>query len=353
MVRLHTLRIDPPLLNSSCAWASDLEQLRELYECPSTGAVTTRTATLDGFEEGPGIGVVFTTDGLSTLNTYGYSPHPLGTYLEWIYALLTAPASPTRPHRKPFILSITSALPAELTTMLTQIQALRSRLRAALARDGAMNGYADAEDDPAALLAVELNTSCPNIPGKPPPSYALHTLAPLLAVLGAFARADLSLALGLKLPPYPDPSAATGIVACLHEFTYTSAGEGPLSPFAFLTCTNTLGSSLLFASQVQSEFEPTSPTAALAPALPPGLGGLGGALIHPLALGTVFALSRALAAHPSAAVRNVGIIGVGGVLDAPGARRMRAAGATAVACATALGARGVGVFAEIRPGVEG
>lgn len=51
MVRVHTIDITPPLINSSCAWASDFSQLRELYDCPHTGAVTTRTATLKGFSE--------------------------------------------------------------------------------------------------------------------------------------------------------------------------------------------------------------------------------------------------------------------------------------------------------------
>ena len=51
MVRIHTIDIVPPIANASCAWASDYEQLRELYECPHTGAVTTRTATLTGFAE--------------------------------------------------------------------------------------------------------------------------------------------------------------------------------------------------------------------------------------------------------------------------------------------------------------
>ena len=51
MVRINTLDISPPLLNASCAWASELSQLRELYDCPYTGAVTTRTATLNGFNE--------------------------------------------------------------------------------------------------------------------------------------------------------------------------------------------------------------------------------------------------------------------------------------------------------------
>lgn len=51
MVRVHTLEIDPPIANASCAWASDYDQLRELYDSPHIGAVTTRTATLDGYVE--------------------------------------------------------------------------------------------------------------------------------------------------------------------------------------------------------------------------------------------------------------------------------------------------------------
>lgn len=51
MAQIHTIHIDPPLINSSCPWASDLDQLRELYNCRWTGAVTTRTATLVGFNE--------------------------------------------------------------------------------------------------------------------------------------------------------------------------------------------------------------------------------------------------------------------------------------------------------------
>lgn len=51
MVLLNTIEINPPLLNSSCAWSSDLRQLTDLYESPYTGAITTRTATLHGFKE--------------------------------------------------------------------------------------------------------------------------------------------------------------------------------------------------------------------------------------------------------------------------------------------------------------
>jgi hypothetical protein len=51
MVQIHNVDINPPLINSSCAWASDIAQLEELYSSPWTGAVTTRTATFSGFSE--------------------------------------------------------------------------------------------------------------------------------------------------------------------------------------------------------------------------------------------------------------------------------------------------------------
>ncbi|KAL6299918.1 hypothetical protein BKA93DRAFT_882053 [Sparassis latifolia] len=183
--------------------------------------------------------------------------------------------------------------------------------------------------DGMALLEVELNTSCGNIPRKPPPSYTLPTLAPLLAVLATFARADPSVALRLKLPPYSDPSVATGIDVYLHKFTYIFPEKGPLSRFAFLVCTNTLGSGILFASKSGPSLCPRSPPWHRPRCCLPAL------------------------VHPSAAVRNVGIIGVGGVLDAPAARRMRAAGASAVTCATALGVRGVCRAQAWRGGVSG
>jgi hypothetical protein len=51
MVKIHRISVSPPLINSSCAWASELHELEDLYNSAYTGAVTTRTATLLGFAE--------------------------------------------------------------------------------------------------------------------------------------------------------------------------------------------------------------------------------------------------------------------------------------------------------------
>jgi hypothetical protein len=51
--QIGALTISPPVVNSSSPWASDLNDLRQIYASNSTGAVTTRTATLEGFKEDP------------------------------------------------------------------------------------------------------------------------------------------------------------------------------------------------------------------------------------------------------------------------------------------------------------
>lgn len=51
MVKINSLTISPPLINTACAWASDYNHLEALFNCPYTGAVTTRTATLKGYKE--------------------------------------------------------------------------------------------------------------------------------------------------------------------------------------------------------------------------------------------------------------------------------------------------------------
>ena len=57
MATIRRITINPPLINSSCPWASEKEQLQDLFNCPHTGAVTTRTATLLGFPENEEHGV--------------------------------------------------------------------------------------------------------------------------------------------------------------------------------------------------------------------------------------------------------------------------------------------------------
>lgn len=192
---------------------------------------------------------------------------------------------------------------------------------------------------PVSKIAIELNTSCPNIRGAPPPSYDLPTLLPLLQVLADAAYQDLTLAIGLKLPPYVYLTQFEDVIR--HISTFTRNGR---NPFAFFTSTNTLGSSLLFQEQTLDGLVADRSTPF---ALPTPLGGLAGEAIHSLSLGNVYTFSRLLKEHPDAAVRSIVVIGVGGVTSRAAMERMKAAGATVVGAATILGRQGVSGFEKL------
>lgn len=81
-----------------------------------------------------------------------------------------------------------------------------------------------------------------------------------------------------------------------------------------------------------------------------GIGGLAGAALHPLALGNVRIIRSMLDEY--AQLKRISVIGVGGVFDRGGYRRMLAVGADAVAVGTGLGNEGIGVFPKILKDVE-
>ncbi|KAK7676981.1 hypothetical protein QCA50_020099, partial [Cerrena zonata] len=270
--------------------------------------------------------VVFSSSSTTSLNSYGYSPHPLASYIQWVQELLTDSTTTV----KPIIISITDSDPNVLKSMLVQIRELRYRLK--------QSSNSDEKLDLSHLVAVELNTSCPNIKNKPPPAYKVSLLKPLLDVLAEEFWIDESLPIGLKLPPYNYSTQFTDIVECLSQYSKSVKGISK-NPFAFLTCTNTLGSSLLFPDQVVTPFSPQSPFA-----LPTGLGGLGGDAIHSLALGNVYTFTQLLSSHGDPAMKNIKLIGVGGVTSSQARKRMHDAGASVVGCATLLGLKGVAGF---------
>ena len=276
---------------------------------------------------------------MSSLNSYGYSPYPLQQYVEWTYRLLTEPTGDGTPPSKPVIISITESSPARLSEMLRQIGSLRERLSAFHhARAGA-----ESICDPSALVAVELNTSCPNIPNSPPPSYDPSTLAPLVAALATSFHSDPMLTMGLKLPPYLYSAQYKEVVEVIGnhscDLAVHTSYQKRINPIAYLACTNTLGSSMLFSGQTKSP----NPKSSLI-ALPTTFGGLAGEAIHPLALGNVCAFRQLLVNHPDLGLQQIKIIGIGGVTSAEAVSRMQQAGAHVVGCASLVGQYGVKAF---------
>ncbi|KAF2196540.1 FMN-linked oxidoreductase [Delitschia confertaspora ATCC 74209] len=355
------LTINPPLLNSANPWCSNLEQLQELYNCLYTGAVTTRTALLDnGFPHDDSThqftffnpltqrshsGANPTTNAKSidmnetaSLNTLGYSPLPLKDYLSFIKTISDGLSEGSK--LKPFIISVTGTA-EQVVECYRRIVAHQKEVKM--------------------VLAMEVNLSCPNIPDKPPPAYDSEALKSYLAALkletAKQSAPNLSpehqgngnehVPVGIKTPPYTYADQFKQLITTL---VYSATDMEPKNlgcPISFLTTTNTLGTSLLLTPTTESNTPVYHHT--LNSSNGTGIGGMAGAPLHPLALGNVYTLKGLLFQYPE--MENVQIIGVGGVEDAEGFKRMRAVGAAAVGVGTALGRRGMGVFGEIGRGV--
>ncbi|KAJ0107359.1 dihydroorotate oxidase [Diaporthe amygdali] len=325
------LEISPCLVNSANPWATSLEDLKALYECPNTGAVTTRTSLISGFAHDPSKHQFTLFDAAThhseqdrtklkghenaSLNTLGYSPLTLQTYLGFIGQIAEVPSA--RPG-KGFIVSVTGS-PEEVVQCYLLI-----------ARQQRQVPFP---------LAMEINLSCPNIPDKPPPAYNGESLnSYLVALQELVSKPDIPrIPFGLKTPPYTHAAEYAELFSALKS----SAQHDPdgVCPVSFITATNTLGSCLVLADPgVQTSSDPALPAL--------GIGGMAGAPLHPLALGNVRTIRRMLdeAGRPLAHIQ---VIGVGGVLDPDGYKRMQAVGADFVGVGTGLGLKGVGIFDEI------
>ncbi|KAK6534403.1 dihydroorotate dehydrogenase [Arthrobotrys megalospora] len=308
--------ISPPLLNTSTPWATSLSDLQALYSNPSTGAVTTRTSfPITGFQDDPSIHQHAFLPNSSSLNTYGYSPHPLPYYLSSIESILK---SSDLPQSKPFIISITGTS-SEIGSSVSTISnwAFKNKFK----------------------IYTEINISCPNIPSKPPPAYSSSGLKPYLQGLRELQQSlEVTMVpVGIKTPPYTYQNQFDELISAVEEF------PGVLS---FITATNTLGNSLFYSFDLpntnEGDLNPIITSAAGT-----GVGGLAGESIHPLSLGNVFTIRSMLDKSVHEEVKDIVVIGAGGVGDQAGYKRMRKAGAAAVGVGTAFGREGLEIFGKI------
>lgn len=323
------IEISPPLLNSANPWATSHKELEALFKCPSIGAVTTRTTLIGGFKHDGAVHQYTFFDPVthgssdnvkdvkseekSSLNNMGYSPFMLREYLSYIKAISDELSEPST---KLIIVSVTGT-PDEVADCYRQV--------------------AEHSKTVQMPLAVEINLSCPNIPNAPPPAYSGESLLLYLKALREVISTDEPprIPFGLKTPPYTHAGQFETVLAALRA-------QGFPCPVSFLTATNTLGSCLVLSDVDTGTGEPQLPGT--------GIGGMAGASLHPLALGNVATLRRML--DQGKETKDVKIIGIGGVEDASGYRRMKGVGASAVGVGTALGRNGLKVFEDIEAGLE-
>ncbi len=162
---------------------------------------------------------------------------------------------------------------------------------------------------------VEVNLSCPNIPGKPQIGYDFEESERLLQRL----RDILTIPFGVKLPPYFDPVHHQKIAQVLQRVQ-----------IAFVTMINSVGNALVV--------DPERERVVIKPK--GGFGGLGGRIIKPVALANVRALWNIWGDR-------IPIIGTGGVESGMDVFEHILCGASAVQVGTVLVEEGCGVFARL------
>lgn len=191
---------------------------------------------------------------------------------------------------KPVVISISGFSIAENRTMVTAFQ------------------QSDAD-------LLEVNFSCPNIPGKPQIAYDFEQTEAALSQLCQLGDKPI----GIKLAPYFDMSHFESMAAIIKRY-----------PVKFITCVNSIGNTLVIDPETES------------PVIKPkgGYGGLCGDYIKPIGLANVRAFRQLLG-------DDIGIIGVGGIKTGTDAFEYLLAGADAVQIATCFEKEGPACFLRI------
>jgi dihydroorotate dehydrogenase (fumarate) len=162
---------------------------------------------------------------------------------------------------------------------------------------------------------IEVNLSCPNIPGKPQIAYDPADSERLLKRI----RPLITVPMGVKLPPYFDPAHHAIMADVIRR-----------NGVDYLNLINSVGNGLVVdPSRQETVIKPKG-----------GFGGLGGSLIKPVALANVRAFWKLLDGQ-------IPIIGTGGIMEGTDAFEHVLCGASAVQVGTALVEEGLTVFERL------
>ena len=246
--KIGQFTFENPLMNASGCWCDSEEKLNEL-DASACGSFVTKSATSNHREGNPLPRYVEVP--LGTINSMGLPNMGLDYYLD--YALKYQEQS-----NKTIFLSVAGMSFEENMQMLKKVN------------DSGFNGL------------IELNLSCPNVPGKPQTGYDFETTERTLQAVFEFVKKPL----GVKLPPYFDMAHFDKIAEILNKF-----------PLHYVNCINSIGNGLYIdTDREEVVIKPKD-----------GFGGIGGEYIKPTALANVRAMYVRLN-------KNIQVIGCGGVL---------------------------------------
>ncbi|MGT2960490.1 dihydroorotate oxidase [Streptococcus caballi] len=284
MASTHTkigdFTFDNCLMNAAGVYCMTREELAEV-DASAAGSFVTKTGTLTKRAGNPEPRYADTT--LGSINSMGLPNLGYQYYLDYVIELQNQPNS------KNHFLSLVGMSPEETHTILKAVQA----------------------SDYHGL--VELNLSCPNVPGKPQIAYDFETTEAILTEVFTYYTKPF----GVKLPPYFDIVHFDQAAAVFNKF-----------PLTFVNCINSIGNGLVIDDE----------TVVIKPKN--GFGGIGGDYVKPTALANVHAFYQRL--NPS-----IQIIGTGGVKTGRDAFEHILCGASMVQLGTILHQEGPAVFERI------
>lgn len=295
---LFDTTFNSPLYNASGVMCTTYKQLQTVLDCPSTGAVITKSCTLMSREGNPGPRYFdeFTHVENGSINSMGIPNKGIKYY--------TTGAHTLNRNKKPYILSISGLSIDENIKLFAHVKDI------------------SLEKTENCVSAIEFNMSCPNIIGKPQTCYDFDAMDDTLRKI--FEHVDCSadfVPIGIKLSPYFDP---------VHFQMAADVIDGYTKQLSFLTCVNSLGNGLVI--DIENECTVIHPKN--------GLGGLGGDFIKHTSLANVRMFYQLLG-------DKLDIIGCGGVKCGGDVFEHILAGAKAVQIGTLISRKGVNQFNRV------
>lgn len=271
---------DNCLMNAAGVYCMTRQELAEI-EASAAGSFVTKTGTLEERQGNPE--PRYSDTALGSINSMGLPNLGFQYYLDYVIELQDQPQS------KNHFLSLVGLSPEETHIILKAVQASEYQ------------------------GLVELNLSCPNVPGKPQIAYDFETTESILSEVFSYFTKSL----GVKLPPYFDIVHFDQAAAVFNKY-----------PLVFVNCINSIGNGLVIEDE----------TVIIKPKN--GFGGIGGDYVKPTALANVHAFYQRL--NPS-----IQIIGTGGVKSGRDAFEHILCGASMVQIGTALHQEGPSIFERI------
>ncbi len=278
--RVGSLHLDSCLYNASGPRCTTQEDLHALGQSPAS-AILCKSATLEERAGNPLPRYIETDWG--SINSMGLPNKG--------YQFYQAMAAPLQQYNKPYLMSIAGL---SLENNLTMLRALQ---------------------DTPHIAGIELNLSCPNVPGKPQTGYDFERTQEVLEQVCPIVQQPL----GIKLPPYFDLIHFQQMADIINQY-----------PIQFVTCVNSIGNGLVIdIDQEQVVIKPKQ-----------GFGGIGGDYIKPTALANVRQFYLLLR-------EDISVIGCGGVKSGQDVFEHILCGASAVQVGTQLMREGMGCFERL------